>query len=447
MLRLLIKHSNVRRSFVAKRRSSPTFESLELRSLLSSAAVISWKMAPQIALDPAHGNAPDLPNTSAYVSPAGGYKVLLDASGSPGMKPNSTCTWTISQSGRTIATAQGKNSSVSLPEGPYTVHLTVSGVRGTSSPEVADQDIVVKDVLIVAIGDSYASGEGNPVVNGVYFLKSAQWAYSPDPAMNIQNAKAHRSTLAAPAQFALNLQANNPHEAVTFVSVADSGATIDKGLLGSMQSNIDPTYSLPGQIDEVRQIVGSHPIDILTMSIGGNDIGFSTRVEELASNSITGKTKLSGIQDQLDTDLAALPAKYAALDQAIQGLGPSNVLITEYPNPTRNQQGQYAPIRIAGLPAINKADVQFADQHILTPLNQAIETAAAANGWVAVGGQNASFRTHGYSSSDSWFRNVSQSLRVESTTIGAFHPNLKGQEAIANEILAAYDQVNIAAAS
>ena len=447
MLRRLTERSNILRSSAPKRRSSLSFENLETRALLSSAAVISWKLAPQIALDPAHGNAPDLPNTSAYVSPVGGYQVLLDASKTPGLQPGSTYTWTISEAGQTVASAQGEKSSVALPEGPYTVQLTVSGVRGASGPVVADQDIVVKDVLIVSVGDSYASGEGNPVVNGFYFVKPAQWAYSPDPTMDLQNAKAHRSTLAAPAQFALALQKANPQEAVTFVSVADSGATINKGLLGTMPSDVDSTYTLPGQIGEVHQIVGSHPIDVLTVSIGGNDIGFSTRLKELAANSILGKSTLSDIQTQLSTDLANLPQQYAALGQAIHGLDPAKVLITEYPDPTHNQQGQYAPIKIAGLAAISQANVQFADQDILTPLNQAIDSAAAANNWTAVGGLDAPFQTHGYTSSNSWFQNVGKSLRYESSTIGAFHPNIKGQQAIASRLLTVYDQTTSTATS
>ena len=49
-----------------------------------------------------------------------------------------------------------------------------------------------------------------------------------------QNADAHRSTISGPAGFALALQEENPHEAVTFVSVANSVASISQGLLGPM---------------------------------------------------------------------------------------------------------------------------------------------------------------------------------------------------------------------
>jgi hypothetical protein len=49
----------------ALRPVNATVEMLEVRTLLSSAAVIQWSMAPRITLDPAHGNEPDLPNTPA----------------------------------------------------------------------------------------------------------------------------------------------------------------------------------------------------------------------------------------------------------------------------------------------------------------------------------------------------------------------------------------------
>ncbi len=241
---------------------------------------------------------------------------------------------------------------------------------------VVSTTVVVKDILIVSIGDSYASGEGNPVVPGYFGFESAQWAYSPDPAMELENANAHRSTVAAPAQFALALQKSNPHEAVTFVSVANSGATIAQGLLGPMPSIGDPSYTLPAEIDEVKQIIGSHPINVLTVSIGADDIGFSTRVDQLIENTELGSPSLSTIQSQVDADLATLPQQYAMLDQAIKGLDPGQILITGYPDLTRNSQGKIAPIVFLGLDIISAKDAKFAANNIIAPLDQAVETAA-----------------------------------------------------------------------
>ncbi len=423
-----------------RRFTAVSVEALEVRSLLTSLAVIQWRMAPHFAPDPHHGNEPDLPNTSAYVNPPGGYKVLLDASHSLGVAPSSTFIWTITSASGQTTTVTGKKPSVNLPEGTYTVKLEADGLKGSPQPQITVSDVTVKDVLIVSIGDSYASGEGNPVVPGLFVLKSAQWAYSPNPGMNTQNADAHRSTLAGPAQFALDLQRSNPQEAVTFVSVADSGATISQGLLGPMQSIGNPKDILPPEIAEVQQIVAAHPIDVLTVSIGANDIGFSTRVKQLTGNSLLGTPTLPTIQSQLNTALAGLPAEYAALGQAIQGLNPAQVLITPYPNLTQNAQGQTAAINVGGINIISAADSAFAANSIITPLDQAVQTAAQANGWTYVGDLIGDFRTHGYPSSQSWIRYTGDSLEVEGSAVGTFHPNAAGHRAIGRRLLTTYDQ-------
>jgi lysophospholipase L1-like esterase len=415
-------------------------EPLELRSLLSSAAVIQWQMAPQIAPDPSHGGQPDLPNTRAYVNPPNGYEVLLDASHSRGIRRSSTFTWTISQSGKVVTTLQGEKPAVDLPEDTYTVQLEADNLRGTTGPVVVNTTVVVKDILIVSIGDSYASGEGNPVVPGYFGFESAHWAYSPDPAMELENANAHRSTLAAPAQFALSLQKSNPHEAVTFVSVADSGASIAQGLLGPMPSIGDPSYTLPAELDEVKQIIGSHPINVLTLSIGGDDIEFSTRIDQLINNTELGSPSLSTIQSQVNADLATLPQQYAMLGQAINGLDPGKVLITGYPDLTRNRQGKVAPIVFLGLDIISAQDAKFAANSIIAPLDDAVDTAAQANGWTYVD-DSADFRTHGYPSTDSWIRDLNDSSEIEDSFDGAFHPNAAGHRDIAKRLLQAYEKV------
>ena len=121
--------------------------------------------------------------------------------------------------------------------------------------------------------------------------------------MNQQNADAHRSTISGPAEFALELQEENPHEAVTFVSVANSGASISHGLLGPMPSVGNPSVQLPAEIAEVKQIIGKRPIDVLTLSVGANDIGFVALVEGLIENTSTGSPSLAAIQASADLKL------------------------------------------------------------------------------------------------------------------------------------------------
>ncbi len=386
--------SSSRSRSTRSRRPAAVVETLEVRALMTSAAVVQWKMVPQIGPDPSRGGTIDLPNTPAYVNPVGGYQVALDASKSSGITPKTTFLWAISGNGQPTGYTTGEDPIVRLPQGPYTVTLEAKGLKGQRNPVYVTTMVTVKDVLIVAIGDSIASGEGNPVVPARYPWSTPQWAYSPDPNMNLENANAHRSTLAGPAQFALKLQQANPHEAVTFVSVANSGATIEQGLLGPMQSIGDSNYTLPAEVQEVKQIVGSHPIDALTISIGANDVGFKSSLENLISNTLIGYPSLSSIK-----------AFLSSIDTTF----------------------------------VSKANVQFAVTNIYNPLNAAVQAAATAEGWTYVGGIAAAFKTHGYPSSSSWIRTITDSLLMQHNISGSFHPTAAGQQAIAGLLLSAYE--------
>src|SRR5262249_24764777 len=124
----------------------------------------------------------------------------------------------------------------SLPEGSYYVTLTVRD--GTSGAVVGTetQNVVIRDILVVAVGDSYASGEGDPEVGNTFIdtwffgkyqdddPKWADYTYSA-PGMKTST-QAHRSTKAAPALEALQLEKADPHTSVTFVDLAWTGAEI-----------------------------------------------------------------------------------------------------------------------------------------------------------------------------------------------------------------------------
>jgi lysophospholipase L1-like esterase len=256
--------------------------------------------------------------------------------------------------------------------------------------------------------------------------------------MNLQNADAHRSTISGPAEFALELQEENPHEAVTFVSVANSGATISQGLLGPMPSVGNPSVQLPAEIAEVKQIIGNRPIDVLTLSVGANDIGFASDVENLIDNTSKGSPSLATIQSTVNSGLKALPGLYSELNTAIKGLDASEVLVTDYPDQTRNQNGVVSSIPgPPGTTLISTSDAQFVSQTIAIPLNNAISAAAKANHWTFVDIFPA-FSTHGYPSTDTWIRQLGQSLEIEGSVDGFFHPNAIGERAIAQLLLAAY---------
>src|SRR5262249_36237895 len=161
------------------------------------------------------------------------------------------------------------------PQGSYHVTLTVTGQDGGTAS--VTQTIEMKDYLIFSLGDSSASGEGNPDIPQQYDAFGRLTA-----APRWEDQRAHRSAFAGPAQAALAIEDTDPHSSVTFVSLAASGAQIEGGLdghgfaSGGLLTPYDGTESptapghapLPPQVEEMFRIANGRPIDALIVNIG-----------------------------------------------------------------------------------------------------------------------------------------------------------------------------------
>ena len=262
------------------------------------------------------------------------WVVNFDASSSSGTGPSYS--WQV-PGGDCNSTSQRLISCRFPLQGDYTATLTVTGAG--SPPATQMQKITVKDILIVSLGDSYASGEGNPdtpmlVCNSIIVLSlndlkaCAQTQYAKvescisnldvgldtefvtqllkciPASLNVQSSppswqdgRCHRSAKAGPALAAKMIEDGNPHESVTFLSLACSGASIAEGLLGpydGIDRNAGMAYNpplvngkLPPQVGEVARLLcptnldqngkcpqTSRNIDALTIGAGGNDVQF-----------------------------------------------------------------------------------------------------------------------------------------------------------------------------
>jgi lysophospholipase L1-like esterase len=129
-----------------------------------------------------------------------------------------------------------------------------------------------RDLLVVSIGDSVASGEGDPDGPSLF---NPRWLET----------RCHRSLRSGAAQAALALEAGSPHSAVTFLPLACSGATIDRGLLGpfgGVQRNT-ALGDLPAQASQVARLQKLRRIDALLLSVGANDVYFGPLAEFCAA--------------------------------------------------------------------------------------------------------------------------------------------------------------------
>jgi lysophospholipase L1-like esterase len=341
---------------------------------------------------------------------------------------------------------------VTLPEGQYMLTLTVRGAGRTARTNIPAQ---VRNTVIVSLGDSYASGEGNPRnVDAWLRARSPFAAFRP----YWDNDVCRRSTRAAPAQAALQLEQSDPRSAVTFIHLACSGATIQRGVLGSQAPGI------PAQIDAMQQLLASTRVDAIMLSIGGNDIGFGTLLQTCLLNTNCPLVRATSgplasyptIQEGVQQRLAQLRIDFLALRDRLAVVAPNTpVFITMYPDITRNADG--APCSYFGMPP---SDFSWARETILVPDPPASYTYTTTQGtpvnfplpngtlnsqiaqtqdfgWRPVRGTWTASGTstvgHGIcAGQQSWVIGIN----LNGNTNGAFHPNPAGQQAMADALFA-----------
>ncbi|MEU6414711.1 SGNH/GDSL hydrolase family protein [Microbispora sp. NPDC046933] len=306
-------------------------------------------------------------------------------------------------------------------EGPKDVEVTAAaGGRTVSS---GARTIEIDDRLIVLLGDSVAAGEGNP-----------PWI----------DRRCHRSAAAGGFQAALEMEKSDPRSSVTFVDLACSGATIERGLLGEYKG-IDPRggesrVPLHAQVDVANALVGERTPDAVLLSVGANDIGFA---DVAAACFLPTHCARSKAARGLAEALANLSESYARLAGRLkEKLAPNGqVYLTEYFNPLHNEKGDYCTI----LPFWSADESRWAEAEVVTKLNNAVRAAAGGNGWTYVGGLASDFLPHGYCASrtEKWVVTLSESLAGQSDEHGAFHPSRAGQDDYRrriSEALAALDE-------
>jgi lysophospholipase L1-like esterase len=277
---------------------------------------------------------------------------------------------------------------------------------------------------IVSIGDSVASGEGNPARDG--------------PAW--EDRRCHRS--AAAGQTLAARKAQRSHPDLGYASFACSGATINRGLLGPYRG-IAPTpfqRKAPPQLDELKRVEGRGEVAAAMLSIGANDLGFTkivafcavvTRCWQQHFNRgfplAEAGPKRPLLDDYVSARLDQLDDDYGRLDAALRPLVPAErVVIVEYFDPTTAANG--TDCRVLG--GISPVESSWAREHVVFPLNAEIEAAAEEHGWRVVSGVAEHFRGHGACAEQQrWVRQFG-----EGPPTGTLHPNEQGHREIAGLI-------------
>ena len=299
-----------------------------------------------------------------------------------------TCAWSFDDGDGPLASTFDCAEPVNLRVryGKQTV-ATVDVSSGSDPTQRIQTEIQVRDIFIAGLGDSIASGEGNPdrpialsdegfcfrsylsTAGGQYYrpsrtgFKGGRACEAPDTLANWQrygalwfNAACHRSLYSYQTRAALALAVRYPHIAVTYLPLACTGASISDGLLGSQRARECPPgksagcqVSVNAQVSELREAVAAarsrqpdRKLDLVLLSIGANDVYFSGLVADVIVDTTTERAlfKRTGVIASLDDSRDALarelPQTFVRLREALKPLlggDLSHVVYVSYGNP------------------------------------------------------------------------------------------------------------------
>jgi hypothetical protein len=369
--------------------------------------------------------------------------------------------------------------------GQKSVRMAVAAESGEALGEPVE--VSVRDFLIVGLGDSYASGEGNPEMPArldrtggfapAYRVMKPGNEYETDRARMVPrrdrkdknyagaswtDRRCHRSIYSHQARTALALALQGDgHHAVTFLHLACSGAEILEGLLlpqaGREEFKERFRYRDEAQIGRlVRELCAgatepqrkafwptgfslatgddyyklgdmkiraetyrqydckpSREIDLLLLSIGGNDIGFAKLIaystlkielyrKKAGVSPEEAKTRLGWLEKRFDLLKRALREKLALKDLA-------KVLLVPYPDIVRDESGKVCPTGAKSMSISSLLEVWPDDNGksnieaiagLVDGKNGLIETIKkAARGFSIVEGHRGVFGRHGFCAS------------------------------------------------
>ncbi len=419
-------------------------------------ARFDWSM-PDRLKDRING-APDTSTpTAQYINP-GSWHVDLDGCASrPPDRPIVRYDWTININGQAEQHSQtGCQQGIDVPaQGTYQVSLTVTDINGQTA--FKGGYITVRDYLIVSLGDSVASGEGNPDFRASGSIPGG-WT----------NTLCHRSGWSGPAQAAGRIEHADRHTSVTFVSLACSGASIMAGLLNPFANSDWPpgTAALPPQVDTLAQLLCPpgvdctsrdqlRQIDSLLIQAGANDLHFSDIVTDCAHPfpAFRGCDTSGGdTVNRLAQDLSQLPGRYDLLAQRVNDkLRYSAAYLGEYQDPTHDANGEPCEMRLEGAVTdevgvggdgvISPSESAWAYIAVIQPLNGTVHQKAAQFGWQVLDGIADRFGPHGYCAATHWIVHYGESMRDQADKNGTMHPNRLGHQAYADRIEQALRQM------
>jgi lysophospholipase L1-like esterase len=367
---------------------------------------------------------------------------------------DSECKHLVAEAGEVTVTKGGVPASKeeTLSAGDYYWQATYSGDSekppASSTCGKAFAVVEPEGSQYAALGDSYSAGEG---LNN-YYSKTNTWS-----SLN----KCHRSAKAYPARVAEDLygaSAISESEVLkqqpSFIFRACSGAVAENLWGGGSEGGqyyewiAGPSRWLrtPAQ-DLWLELPGGESggkpnpnITLVTLTVGGNDAGFSTVVDKCVGAAYVDRwTECTTAIKEWETGISSLTTKLPVVLNDIRAAAPNaRIRVLLYPQPintaVRSIYVNYG-LYIENSPAASHS-VAVALEAYVALLNQTISTTVTS--WTAssrapaavIGGTVRALAGHQLGDAQPWLNGVQIVWKEES-----FHPNCQGQIAVAEQLV------------
>lgn len=318
-----------------------------------------------------------------------------------------------------------------------------------------------KTYRIAIIGDSYASGEGNPAIFNQDSAKVVWTQTNTTATLFADCQQCHRSETSGPMQAIQQLQA--AEHLIDYLYIPCSGASIVTGSTKGNQLMLpfraqhhlkaakldlkNEAVKKQSQIEVVKKWLDGATLDILIVSIGANDAGF----REVVTKVFEGHTpiarkcyKRQKLERKLAANFQRLDMLFADLTRVVKyELAPRHTFITTYANAVMDENGDFCdqftdkrydcPTKknletgCKIMSKITNKEYQWLYKHLYLPLNQSIRQAAQNAQWHLIDDLTQA-DTIGFCSPHAWFRTIPESLERQGDVKGAFHLNEQGHQ-------------------
>ncbi|MGW0121995.1 GDSL-type esterase/lipase family protein [Streptomyces sp. NPDC003327] len=332
---------------------------------------------------------------------------------------------------------------------------TAAGLASVAAP-TAQASPGSGPTAVVAMGDSYISGEagrwqGNGLSNsGSRYGTDRAWTgsgYDPSRVYGSTAGGCHRSDTA-------EVKSAGPI-AATLINLACSGATT-QNVFRASQGGVAYKGEAP-QADQLAAVAASHDVELIALSVGGNDLGFADIISTCATDYIVWYSychddqqaevdaKIDGVMASVGKAVDEVRAVMAAAGYAS---GDYRIVLQSYPSPipraaeNRYAESGWARTNTGGCPFWN-ADSTWARDSLVPQIAGRLKQVAVAKGVqfldlrdalqgrevCAKASRQATSTIAPSASTSEWARWI-DSQSTQGLVQESMHPNAYGQQAL-----------------